>query len=388
MEWTGARYADTPTVQVQTRIAAPPERVWAIITEIELMPSMSTELQSVRWQGGASGPGLGNTFVGRNKNPALGEWETTSFVVECDAPRVFAWAVSDPEQPSARWRFTLQPADGGTQLQQWAQLGPGPSGLSIAITRMPEKEQKIVHVRLRDWETAMQGTLLAIIRQAFAGEKISYSGNQFEIPRPGGEGRPMRLSMPANPDIPIYLASMSPKLLELTGEVADGWLGTSFVPEGSAAYFSHLDAGLAKAGRTRAGLDVCQGAEVAFANDEDAVRAMVAGRKKELAFSLGGMGSAGTNFYNNAYSRQGWADVAAAVRERWQAGDRDGAASLVTDEMVLGTTLIGTEGMVRARLGVWRDAGVDTVRLYPAGDTLDARLTTLGRALELVREVG
>jgi len=258
-------------------------------------------------------------------------------------------------------------------------LGLGPSG--------PQVIEGLHGVAFAKPLSRMRETV-AIIRQAFAGEKISYSGNQFEIPRPGGEGRPMRLSMPANPDIPIYLASMSPKLLELTGEVADGWLGTSFVPEGSAAYFSHLDAGLTKAGRTRAGLDVCQGAEVAFANDEDAVRAMVAGRKKELAFSLGGMGSAGTNFYNNAYSRQGWADVAAAVRERWQAGDRDGAASLVTDEMVLGTTLIGTEGMVRARLGVWRDAGVDTVRLYPAGDTLDARLTTLGRALELVREVG
>ncbi len=258
-------------------------------------------------------------------------------------------------------------------------LGLGPSG--------PQVIEGLHGVAFANPLSQMRETV-AIIRQAFAGEKISYSGTQFEIPRPGGEGRPMRLSMPANPDIPIYLASMSPKLLELTGEVADGWLGTSFVPEGSAAYFSHLDAGLAKAARTRAGLDVCQGAEVAFANDEDAVRAMVAGRKKELAFSLGGMGSAGTNFYNNAYSRQGWADVAAAVRERWQVGDRDGAASLVTDEMVLGTTLIGTEGMVRARLGVWRNAGVDTVRLYPAGDTLDARLTTLGRALELVREVG
>lgn len=229
---------------------------------------------------------------------------------------------------------------------------------------------------------------VAIIRQAFAGEKISYSGTQFEIPLPGGEGRPMRLSLPANPDIPIYLASMSPKLLELTGEIADGWLGTSFVPEGAAAYFSHLDTGLAKAGRTRTDLDVCQGAEVAFADDKDAVHIMVGGRKKELAFSLGGMGSAGTNFYNNAYSRQGWAQPAAAVRERWQAGDRDGAASLVTDEMVLGTTLIGTEDMVRERLRVWRDAGVDTVRLYPAGDTLKARLSTLGRAVELVREVG
>ena len=113
---------------------------------------------------------------------------------------------------------------------------------------------------------------------------------------------------------------------------------------------------------------------------------MVAGRKKELAFSLGGMGSASTNFYNHAYSRQGWAEVAAEVRERWQAGDRDGAAGLVTDEMVLGTTLIGTESMVRARLRVWRDAGVTTVRLYPAGQTLDERLATLGRAIELVRE--
>jgi alkanesulfonate monooxygenase SsuD/methylene tetrahydromethanopterin reductase-like flavin-dependent oxidoreductase (luciferase family) len=115
---------------------------------------------------------------------------------------------------------------------------------------------------------------------------------------------------------------------------------------------------------------------------------MVAGRKKELAFSLGGMGSASANFYNRAYSRQGWAEVAAEVRERWQAGDRDGAAGLVTDEMVLATTLIGTEEMVRRRLRVWRDAGVDTVRLYPAGQTLQDRLDTLGRAIELVREVG
>ncbi|WP_028936910.1 LLM class flavin-dependent oxidoreductase [Pseudonocardia spinosispora] len=224
-----------------------------------------------------------------------------------------------------------------------------------------------------------------IIRQVFAGEKVSYSGSQLRIPLPDGEGKPMRLSMNANPDIPIYLATISPRTLRLTGEIADGWLGTSFVPEGASAYFEPLDAGLAEAGRTRADLDVCQGAEVAFAEDEDALRDMVASRKKELAFSLGGMGSAQTNFYNGAYSRQGWADVAAAVRERWQSGDRDGAAGLVTDDMVLGTTLIGTEPMVRDRLKVWSDAGVDTVRLYPAGDSLDAKLTTLGRALDMVR---
>jgi alkanesulfonate monooxygenase SsuD/methylene tetrahydromethanopterin reductase-like flavin-dependent oxidoreductase (luciferase family) len=199
---------------------------------------------------------------------------------------------------------------------------------------------------------------------------------------------PMRLSMRAEHPIPIYLATLSPAMLRLTGEIADGWLGTSFVPEGAGdAYFAYLDEGLARSGRSRADLDICQGAEVAFAPDEEALREMVAGRKKELAFSLGGMGSASTNFYNQAYSRQGWAEIAEEVRGRWQAGDRDGAAGLVTDEMVLATTLIGTEAMVRQRLRVWRDAGVTTVRLYPAGDGLDARLATLARAIEIVREI-
>ncbi|MFD9004945.1 LLM class flavin-dependent oxidoreductase [Streptomyces sp. NPDC059582] len=227
-----------------------------------------------------------------------------------------------------------------------------------------------------------------IVRRVLDGGRISYTGKEFRIPLPGGDAVPMRLSARAEHPVPVYLAALSPAMLRLTGEVADGWLGTSFVPEGAAeAYFAPLDEGLARRGRGRADLDVCQGAEVAFAPDEEALGAMVAGRKKELAFSLGGMGSASTNFYNRAYSRQGWAEVAAEVRERWQSGDRDGAAALVTDEMVLGTTLIGTEAMVRRRLRVWRDAGVDTVRLYPAGRTLDARLATLGRAIELVREL-
>lgn len=226
-----------------------------------------------------------------------------------------------------------------------------------------------------------------IVRQVFEGGKISYSGREFQIPRPGGEAKPMRLSTRPEHPIPIYLATLSPAMLRLTGQLADGWLGTSFVPEGAGqAYFAHLDEGLAAAGRSRGDLDICQGAEVAFAADEDVLRDMVAGRKTELAFSLGGMGSASTNFYNQAYSRQGWSDVAAAVRERWQAGDRPGAAALITDEMVLATTLIGTEAMVRDRLVVWRAAGVNTVRLYPAGETLSEKLDTLGRAIELVHE--
>ncbi|WP_327433068.1 LLM class flavin-dependent oxidoreductase [Streptomyces sp. NBC_01236] len=274
----------------------------------------------------------------------------------------------------ARAAITLSQISQGRFL-----LGLGPSGPQVI---------EGLHGVPFDRPLSRMRETVEIVRQAASGEKVSYAGREFQIPLPSGDARPMRLSMRAEHDIPIYLATLSPKMLRLTGEIADGWLGTSFVPEGAKeAYFDHIDAGLTASGRARADFDICQGAEVAFAEDEDALRAMVAGRKKELAFSLGGMGSASTNFYNNAYSRQGWAEVAAEVHERWQAGDRDGAAGLVTDEMVLGTTLIGTEDMVRNRLRVWRDAGVDTVRFYPAGETLDARLTTLGRALDLVRDM-
>jgi F420-dependent oxidoreductase-like protein len=224
---------------------------------------------------------------------------------------------------------------------------------------------------------------IEIVRAACRGEKIDFHGSVFDVPMPGGEAKPMRLAIePAH--IPIYLASLSPGTLRLTGAVADGWLGTSFVPEGAAAYLDPLRAGAEQAGRSLADLDLCQGAEVAFARDEDELVDMLGPRKKELAFSLGGMGSASTNFYNDAYSRQGWAEVAAEVRQAWQGGERDVAAAMVTDAMVLATTLIGTEQMVRDRLADWRAAGITTVRLYPAGDTVADRLTTLGRAIDLV----
>ncbi len=234
--------------------------------------------------------------------------------------------------------------------------------------------------------TRMRETI-QVIRQAFAGEKISFAGSAVRIPLPGA-ARPMRLSMPPGDNIPLYVAALSPKMLELTGETADGWLGTSFVPEGADAYFRHLDAGLTAAGRTRADIDVCQGAEVAIFDDEEAMRAHIASRKRELAFSIGGMGTADANFYNAAYSRQGWSHVTGEILHRWQAGDREGAAALVTNEMVLATTLIGTTDMVADRLGAWRDAGVDTVRLYPAGQALDERLATLGQAMDLIAGLG
>lgn len=225
---------------------------------------------------------------------------------------------------------------------------------------------------------------IEVVRRLFAGEKLDYQGGYLRLPLPGGDGKVLRLAQPANPGIPIYLAALSPRMLELTGEMADGWLGTAFVPEAAGAYLAPLAAGAARAGRTMADLDVCQGAEVAFGDD---VAGMLSRRKPGLAFTLGGMGSATANFYHDAYSRQGFAEVAAEVRRLWLDGRRDEAAAHVPDEMVTATTLIGTEAMVRHRLRAWRDAGVTTVRLYPAGETPAQRLDTLGRVVDIVHEL-
>jgi F420-dependent oxidoreductase-like protein len=254
-------------------------------------------------------------------------------------------------------------------------LGLGPSGPQVieGLHGVP-----FAHPLERTRET------VEIVRQVFAGERVAYRGRHFELPLPGGEGKALRLGQPANPGIPIYLAALSPRMLELTGAVADGWLGTSFVPEAAAAYLEPIATGAVRAGRSLEDVDLCQGAEVAFGDD---VEAMVAARKPGLAFTLGGMGSAATNFYNRAYARQGWADVAAEVQRLWVDGRRDEAAARVPDEMVLATTLIGTEDMVRARLEVWKAAGITSVRLYPAGATLDDRLSTLARALDLLSNV-
>lgn len=159
VEFTGIRYADVPTLQVETYIDASPGRIWEIVSDIHLLPPLSSELQSVEWQDGATGPSVGARFIGHNKHDAMGEWQTTSIVTECEAPRVFTWAVSDPDTPTAVWRFTLEPKGEGTVLRQWVQMGPGRSGLSIAIERWPEKEEKIVFVRLKEYEAGMTANL-------------------------------------------------------------------------------------------------------------------------------------------------------------------------------------------------------------------------------------
>ena len=221
-----------------------------------------------------------------------------------------------------------------------------------------------------------------IVRRAVRGERLSYKGKIYELPLPGGEGKALRSAARPQPDIPIYLATLSPRSLEMTGEIADGWLGTSFMPEHARVFFDHLEAGAVRAGRSLAQLDLQAGGVVAFSDD---VERLIPPRKPGLAFSLGAMGSRQHNFYNDAYKRAGYADVAVEVQRLWLDNRRDEATARVPDELVLKTNLLGTEAMVRARLEAYRGAGITTLRVEPAGESLEARLTTLGRLLDLAR---
>jgi F420-dependent oxidoreductase-like protein len=221
-----------------------------------------------------------------------------------------------------------------------------------------------------------------IVRRAVRGERLAYKGKIYELPLPGGEGKALRSAARPQPDIPIYLATLSPKSLEMTGEIADGWLGTSFMPEHARVFFDHLEAGAVRAGRSLAQLDLQAGGVVAFSDD---VERLIPPRKPGLAFSLGAMGSRQHNFYNDAFKRAGYEEVAVEVQRLWLDNRRDEALARVPDDLVLKTNLLGTEAMVRKRLEAYREAGITTLRVEPAGETLDARLATLGRLLELVR---
>jgi alkanesulfonate monooxygenase SsuD/methylene tetrahydromethanopterin reductase-like flavin-dependent oxidoreductase (luciferase family) len=218
---------------------------------------------------------------------------------------------------------------------------------------------------------------------ALRGETLAYERRHNRLPLPGGQGKALRLSQPANPHNPIYLATLSPRGLELTVELADGWLGTSFTPEHADAHLAYLAAGAERAGRSLAELDLCVGAAVGFAEDPEP---LIQARKPHVAFTLGAMGSPTTNFYNEAYRRGGFEDAAREVQKLWVEGRREEAASRVPDELVLQTTLLGSESMVRERIRRYRDAGITTLRLDPLGGDDAARLDTLGRALELVRQ--
>lgn len=225
---------------------------------------------------------------------------------------------------------------------------------------------------------------IEIIRLGLNGERVAYDGKHYVLPRPGGEGKPIRLSQPPRPNLPIYLATLGPKSMELTGELANGWLGTSFIPEHADVFMDPLKRGLEKSGRSMADIDIQVGASFEVG---DHVEKMIDDRRPAMAFTLGGMGSAQTNFYNDAFKRAGYEDAAIEVQKLWVDGKKDQAIRAVPDEMVLKTNLIGTEEMISERLRIYKDVGVTTMRISTGGETWKDRTESLAEAVDVIKRV-
>ena len=225
--------------------------------------------------------------------------------------------------------------------------------------------------------------IVEIVRMAASGERVTYNGKVYQLPLPGGEGRALKVSAPPA-HVPIYLATLGPKSLEVTGEIADGWLASSFTPDNSKPLFDALRRGAERAGRDFNTIDCQAGGVVQFGDD---LERLIAPRKAGFAFEIGAMGSPEHNFYKDAYAMQGFADAANRVQSLWLERKREAAAAAVPDELVIKANLLGTETMVKDRIRAYRDAGITSISVSPAGETLGERIETLGRFMKLVEEV-
>lgn len=221
-----------------------------------------------------------------------------------------------------------------------------------------------------------------IVRMIVRGDRAVYDGRHYVLPRPGGEGKALKSSVPPRPDLPIHLATLGPKSLELTGELADGWIGTSFVPEHADVFLDPLRRGAERAGRTLADIDIQVNGHLMVSDD---VEGLIGFARAGMAFTLGGMGSAQSNFYNAAYARAGFAEIAADVQRLWVAGDKAAAIAAVPEDLVMSAYLIGTRDMVRDRVRAYAAAGVDTLRLGPTGGSLREQIEHLEMSFDIIR---
>ncbi|MDO9443991.1 MAG: LLM class flavin-dependent oxidoreductase [Dehalococcoidia bacterium] len=253
-------------------------------------------------------------------------------------------------------------------------LGLGTSGPQV-IEGLHATRFNPAYSRLRE--------TVEILRLATSGERIAYTGRVYEMPLPDGEGRALRLSAPPR-KIPIYLATLGPRSLRMTGELADGWIASSFMPEHASVFLDEIRAGAEAAGRSFDEIERQAGGVVEFGDDLDA---LVAPRKPGFAFEMGAMGSPEHNFYRDAYVRQGYGALTEEVLRLWLDRRRDEAAALIPDEFVIRSNLLGTNEMVADRIRVYRDAGITSLRVAPAGQTMAERLETLGRFVDIFNAV-
>jgi uncharacterized protein YndB with AHSA1/START domain len=157
------RFSESPTVEVEATIDAPRQVVWDLVTDINLSARFSSEFQGAEWL--VEGPALEARFQGRNRIRDF-EWQTVSWVDQFEPLSTFGWVVADRENPGSAWAFHLAKHESGTRLRYHRRLGPGPSGLTRAIDREPDREEEIVARRDGQHRESMQAVVDGVKRLA------------------------------------------------------------------------------------------------------------------------------------------------------------------------------------------------------------------------------
>jgi F420-dependent oxidoreductase-like protein len=222
--------------------------------------------------------------------------------------------------------------------------------------------------------------IIEICRSAWKRERLTYDGRTVTLPLPPdqgtGLGKPLKMiTTPVRDRIPIYVASLGPRNVEMTAEVADGWLPIFFVPERAGEVWKDsLAAGAAKRADDLAPLEVVAGGLVAVGDEAAKLRDLM---RPMVALYVGGMGARGRNFYNDLVKRYGYEAEAELIQDLYLDGKKDEAAAAVPEELLEKTTLCGPEGYVKERLAAYKEAGVTSLNVNPVAEDVPALVTRL-----------
>jgi F420-dependent oxidoreductase-like protein len=213
--------------------------------------------------------------------------------------------------------------------------------------------------------------IIDICRQVWKRERLVHDGTSYHVPLPEGQGtglgKPLKLiNHPLRADIPIYVASLGPKNVEMTAEVADGWMPLFYMPEKAKdVWGADLAAGAAKRSSDLGPLEVVAGSLLAIGDGAEAMREFA---RPMLALYVGGMGAKGRNFYNDLVCRYGFEKEAEQIQDLYLDGKKEEAAALIPDELLEKTTLCGPEGYVKERIAAFQESGCTVLNVTPIGD--------------------
>ncbi|ABK64576.1 F420-dependent oxidoreductase [Mycobacterium avium subsp. hominissuis 101] len=229
--------------------------------------------------------------------------------------------------------------------------------------------------------------VIEICRQVWRREPVQHRGKHYTIPLPAdrgtGLGKPLKLiNSPVRERIPILVAALGPKNVEMAAEIAEGWQPIFYLPEKARDVWGEsLAAGRAKRAAELGELEIYAGPVLAIGENTEPLREFV---KPHLALYIGGMGAKGKNFYHALATKYGYGPQADRIQELYLAGDKDGAAKVVPDDLVRDVNLIGSREFVKERVAAFREAGVTTLNVAPMASTPAERVKLIEALRQLV----